>query len=140
MLLTRCRERATPGRLTRRHHMRVTGTRYLVLAALVVAGALVISTCGENGGPTAPTAPSNIPILASTTPLPSVTLVGAGNIARCDRTANAQATAALLTNIAGTVFALGGAEGAHASTPRQQGLRLERHRRRVLRLLGSTGR
>src|SRR5690242_499968 len=109
MLLTRCRERATPGRLTRRHHMRVTGTRYLVLAALVVAGALVISTCGENGGPTAPTAPSNIPILASTTPLPSVTLVGAGNIARCDRTANAQATAALLTNIAGTVFALGDA-------------------------------
>ena len=89
--------------------MRVTGTRHLVLAALVVAGALVISTCGENGGPTAPTAPSNIPILASTTPLPSVTLVGAGNIARCDRTANAQATAALLTNIAGTVFALGDA-------------------------------
>ena len=76
--------------------MRVTGTRHLVLAALVVAGALVISTCGENGSPTAPTAPSNIPILASTTQLPSVTLVGAGNIARCDRTANAQATAALL--------------------------------------------
>jgi PKD repeat protein len=91
--------------------MRVTRLRSLVLVALVVAGAIVISTCGENGGPAAPTAPSNIPILASTTPAPSVTLVGAGNIARCDRTANAQATAALLTNITGTVFVAG--DGAY---------------------------
>ena len=37
-----------------------------------------------------------------------VTLVGAGNIARCDRT-NDEATAALLDNIPGTVFALGDA-------------------------------
>jgi PKD repeat protein len=37
-----------------------------------------------------------------------VTLVGAGNIARCDRT-NDEATAALLDGIAGTVFALGDA-------------------------------
>jgi hypothetical protein len=35
-----------------------------------------------------------------------VTLVGAGNIARCDRT-NDEATAALLNGIPGTVFALG---------------------------------
>ncbi|HYL56414.1 MAG TPA: PKD domain-containing protein [Gemmatimonadales bacterium] len=89
----------------------MTGTRHLVLAALVVAGGAVISTCGENGSPTAPTAASNIPILASTTPLPSVTLVGAGNIARCDRTANAQATAALLTSVTGTVFVAG--DGAY---------------------------
>src|SRR4029077_6137225 len=91
--------------------MRVTRPRFLVLVPLVVAGAVVISTCGENGGPVAPTAPPNIPILASTTPIPSVTLVGAGNIARCDRTANAQATAALLTNITGTVFVAG--DGAY---------------------------
>jgi PKD repeat protein len=39
-------------------------------------------------------------------PVTSVTLVGAGNIARCDRT-NDEATAALLDGIAGTVFALG---------------------------------
>ena len=89
--------------------MRVTGPRHLVLVALVIAGAVVISTCGENGGPVAPRAPSKIPILASTTPAPSVVLVGAGNIARCDRTANAQATAALLTNIQGTVFVAGDA-------------------------------
>ncbi|PYO79111.1 MAG: alkaline phosphatase [Gemmatimonadetes bacterium] len=37
-----------------------------------------------------------------------VTLVGAGNIARCDRI-NDEATATLLDNIAGTVFALGDA-------------------------------
>ena len=36
----------------------------------------------------------------------SVTLVGAGNIARCDRT-NDEATASLLDGIAGTVFAIG---------------------------------
>jgi len=36
----------------------------------------------------------------------SVTLVGAGNIARCDRT-NDEATATLLDGIAGTVFAIG---------------------------------
>src|SRR5213592_3306156 len=39
-----------------------------------------------------------------------VTLVGAGNIARCDRT-NDEATAALLDNIPGTVFAVG--DGAY---------------------------
>jgi PKD repeat protein len=41
-------------------------------------------------------------------PVVSVTLVGAGNIARCDRT-NDEATAALLDGIAGTVFAVGDA-------------------------------
>jgi hypothetical protein len=41
-------------------------------------------------------------------PLASVTLVGAGNIARCDRT-NDEATASVLDGIAGTVFALGDA-------------------------------
>jgi PKD repeat protein len=41
-------------------------------------------------------------------PVASVTLVGAGNIARCDRTGD-EATAAVLDGIAGTVFALGDA-------------------------------
>src|SRR6266566_3132495 len=43
-----------------------------------------------------------------TQPVASVTLVGSGNIARCDRT-NDEATAALLDGIPGTVFALGDA-------------------------------
>src|SRR5690242_14625042 len=92
--------------------MRVTRLRHIVLAALAVAGATLISTCGENrSSPTAPPVAPQAPILASTTPLPSVTLIGAGNIARCDRTANAQATAGLLTNVTGTVFVLG--DGAY---------------------------
>src|SRR5438034_8424930 len=40
----------------------------------------------------------------------AVTLVGTGNIARCDRT-NDEATATILDTIAGTVFALG--DGAY---------------------------
>ena len=43
-----------------------------------------------------------------TQPAAGVTLVGAGNIARCDKS-NDEATAALLDGIAGTVFALGDA-------------------------------
>ena len=43
---------------------------------------------------------------SAATPVATVTLVGAGNIARCDRT-NDEATAALLDSIPGTVFALG---------------------------------
>jgi PKD repeat protein len=85
--------------------MRVTSPRPPVLVTLVVAGAIVISTCRENAGPTGP-GPSRSPILASTGANPPVVLVGAGNIARCDRT-NDDATAALLDSIPGTVFALG---------------------------------
>src|SRR5207245_1148808 len=44
--------------------------------------------------------------LASTTPAPTVTLVGAGDIARCDRTDD-EHTAALLDTISGTVFTIG---------------------------------
>ena len=91
--------------------MRVTSPRSLVLVVFAVAGAILISTCRENTSPTAPAASlGNTPILASANPLPSVVLVGAGNIARCDRTSD-QATAAVLAGIAGTVFAVG--DGAY---------------------------
>ena len=52
---------------------------------------------------TAITQTASVIVQAATT---SVVLVGAGNIAMCDRT-NDEATAALLDNIAGTVFAAG---------------------------------
>src|SRR5919108_1496360 len=54
----------------------------------------------------APAAPLGPAALSAATPAPTVTLVGAGNIARCDRTDD-EATAALLDSIPGTVFALG---------------------------------
>ena len=54
----------------------------------------------------APTSPLGPAAQTAATPAATVTLVGAGNIARCDRT-NDEATAALLDSIPGTVFALG---------------------------------
>src|SRR5205823_10046406 len=54
----------------------------------------------------APTSPPGPAAQSAATPAGAVTLVGAGNIARCDRTDD-EATAALLDSIPGTVFALG---------------------------------
>jgi len=54
----------------------------------------------------APTSPLGPAAQSAATPTATVTLVGAGNIARCDRTDD-EATAALLDSIPGTVFALG---------------------------------
>src|SRR6266540_2944909 len=67
---------------------------------VATAALLVLTTCRDNQGPMPP--PS-----FSTTSAP-VTLVGAGNIAKCNNT-NDDATAALLDGIAGTVFTLGDA-------------------------------
>ena len=68
---------------------------------------LAIATCRGDQGLEAPTARAGAPRPTfTTTPPASVTLVGAGNIARCDRT-NDEATANLLDAIPGTVFALG---------------------------------
>src|SRR6266498_2341291 len=65
---------------------------------VATAALLVLTTCRDNQGPMPP--PS-----FSMTSAP-VTLVGAGNIAKCNNT-NDDATAALLDGIPGTVFALG---------------------------------
>src|SRR2546421_1081159 len=74
--------------------------RHYAAAIRGLATLLTIATCRGDQGPRA-TRPS-----FATTPPASVTLVGAGNIARCDRT-NDEATANLLDAIPGTVFALG---------------------------------
>src|SRR2546422_8089504 len=69
-------------------------------AAVLLAGALP-TTCRDSQAPRDQATPR-----ADVTPLPSVVLVGAGNIAWCSRT-NDEATAALLDAIPGTVFAIG---------------------------------
>jgi len=74
----------------------------------LAAAALATTTCYDNQGPRSPTAPGHAPVLGAAAVANTVTLVGAGNIARCDRT-NDEATATLLDGIAGTVFALGDA-------------------------------
>src|SRR6266487_5720539 len=79
------------------------------------AGALLLLvTCTEDRNLTSPPSTPNAPPDVVSGPLPApasafaVQLIGAGNIARCDRT-NDEATAAVLDGIPGTVFALGDA-------------------------------
>src|SRR4029077_4994120 len=69
----------------------------------VAAGtnAAVVTVTDKDGG-----AGSGQTLITVSQQVASVTLVGAGNIARCDRT-NDEATASLLDGIAGTVFAVG---------------------------------
>ncbi len=72
-----------------------------------LAAVLALTTCRSDQGPEAPSQPLTVPRPSfATTPPGAVTLVGTGNIARCDRTSD-EATAALLDSIPGTVFALG---------------------------------
>ena len=97
---------ASPRRL-RRLATQARGFRhYLALPAVIAV--LTLATCRGDQGPESPTQGAESgsgPSFATTSPS-SVTLVGAGNIARCDRT-NDDATANLLDSIPGTVFALG---------------------------------
>src|SRR2546421_135003 len=72
----------------------------LTRAAVVVCISVACVDDDHRGPPLGPAAQSAAPPVATVTP------VGAGNIARCDRT-NDEATAALLDSIPGTVFALG---------------------------------
>jgi len=74
------------------------------VAALLVVGALS-TTCRESQAPQQSARQRATP-LASTTPAPTVTLVGAGTIASCSATGD-EATAAILDTIAGTVFTVG---------------------------------
>src|ERR1051326_3090849 len=81
--------------------------RHYAAAIRGLMGMLAIATCRGDQGLDAPTPRAGAPPPSfATTPHPSVTAVGAGNSARCDRT-NDEATATLLDAIPGTVFARG---------------------------------
>src|SRR5881409_3488121 len=88
----------------------MTLPRSRLLAPLSLAATLLaVTTCHDSQGPRSPTAVGRAPVPMMAAAVPNaVTLVGTGNIARCDRT-NDEATAAILDTIAGTVFALGDA-------------------------------
>src|SRR2546430_11056347 len=85
-----------------------TRARPLAAASRALVALLAIITCRSDQGPEAPIQRTAARPSFATAPVGAVTLVGAGNIARCDR-ANDEATAALLDGISGTVFALGDA-------------------------------
>src|SRR5205809_1623476 len=82
----------------------MTLPRSRLLAPLSLAATLLATTtCHDSQGPRSPTAVGRAPVPMMAAAVPNaVTLVGTGNIARCDRT-NDEATAAILDTIAGTV-------------------------------------
>ena len=80
----------------------------LLRAVLAGVGVLVVSTCRMDQEPNSPTAPGLHPSAAATASTGPVTLVGAGNIAKCNATGD-DATAALLDGIPGGVFTAGDA-------------------------------
>ncbi len=90
----------------------MTLPRSRLLAPLsLVATLLATTTCHDSQGPRSPAEVGRAPVpMMAAAVSNAVTLVGTGNIARCDRT-NDEATAAILDTIAGTVFALG--DGAY---------------------------
>src|SRR5947208_7332521 len=90
----------------------MTLPRSRLLAPLSLAATLLATTtCHDSQGPRSPTEVGRAPVpMMAAAVSNAVTLVGTGNIARCDRT-NDEATATILDRIAGTVFALG--DGAY---------------------------
>src|SRR5438034_9233983 len=85
----------------------MTLPRSRLLAPLSLAATLLATTtCHDSQGPRSPTKGGRPIVPSAAAVANAVTLVGAGNIARCDRT-NDEATATLLDGIAGTVFAIG---------------------------------
>ena len=87
----------------------------LHLPSYATAALLALVTCRGDQGPEAPRQGTAGPRPSLVTVANGVTLVGAGNIARCDRT-NDDATATLLDAIPGTVFALGDAAYPNGTT------------------------
>src|SRR5207249_9413249 len=77
-------------------------------ALAVLTACVVLTTCRDSQGPKPSTERSSPPSPSLSTSPGPVTLVGAGNIAKCGVT-GAAATAALLDSIPGTVFAAGDA-------------------------------
>src|SRR5207249_10577881 len=87
----------------------MTRLRLGSLAALAVLTAcVVLTTCRDSQGPKPSTERATPPLPSLSTSPGPVTLVGAGNIAKCGVT-GAAATAGLLDSIPGTVFAAGDA-------------------------------
>ena len=96
-------------RRQRRPHRPSRGHAIRGLARVVVAVAL-LTTCSQDqtvgpASPVGPVGPSS-PGISAAVVVSGQVLVGAGDIARCDRT-NDEATAAILDTIPGTVFTLG---------------------------------
>jgi hypothetical protein len=81
-------------------------TKYLLLVVLFFAslGALVFASAGEGKKSSGKSTPTNVPANARQS---DNVLVGAGDIASCDDLAGAEATAKLIDQIPGTVFAVG---------------------------------
>src|ERR1051325_1509543 len=88
---------------------------HLHLPSYATAALLALVTCRGDQGPEAPRQVTAGPRPSLATVANGITLVGAGNIARCDRT-NDEATATLLDAIPGTVFALGDAAYPNGTT------------------------
>ena len=102
----------------RRPHRPSRGHSVRALGRLLVAVAL-LTTCSQDqpvgpagAGPAGPGSPG----ISAAVVVSGQVLVGAGDIARCDRT-NDEATAAILDTIPGTVFALGDNVLGSSSSP-----------------------
>jgi len=115
----------------------------LVAAALIAATGLMLTRCGGNEILTPPTVSNEPPKLApAVTAPPALVLVGAGEIARCDKQ-NDEATAVLLDNIPGTVFTTGnnvylsgGVSGSTADFTNCFGPSWGRHKARIQPVAG----
>ena len=85
--------------------MHLHSSRFWLLALCLSLG-LALAGCGSSDSPTSPTPPGPTPT-PTPGPIGSATLVGAGDIARCDIPGGAEATSRLLDAIGGTVMAVG---------------------------------
>ena len=86
----------------------MTQLRAHLAPLLALASVLLVTTCRDDRGPAAPTAPTIQSATSVDAVSGPVTLVGAGNIAKCNATGD-NATAVLLDGIPGTVFTAGDA-------------------------------
>src|SRR5207248_3605273 len=109
----------------------IAATHVYAAAGTALVSVTVTDKDGAAGAATA--------TMTITQPAAGVTLVGAGNIARCDKS-NDEATAALLDGIAGTVFALGDAgypNGTAATYQNCYGPSWGRHKARTFPVTGN---
>ncbi len=80
--------------------------RFVLLASLLVAASALVITCRQDLRPTGPLEQPPLHVSTDVLAPGAVVLVGAGDIARCDKTTD-EATAAILDTIPGTVFTAG---------------------------------
>lgn len=109
----------------------------LLITALLALPGMLACTGDE---PTAPAAPSVTTPDSNTSLEGPVVLVGAGNIARCDRTTD-EATAKLLDGIPGTIFTTGDnvyTNGSYSDFSNCFGSSWGRHRARIRPAVGDT--